>query len=130
MELTSVGLADAGAARDDDHSFGENRLQRLALAGRKRLVRSLLAPCNRLLKVDGRIERLPFRQTPDPCRNSLFRFSEMGQEGQRLALDLFEQQGAACSTVACGTSSSFTAASFSFAKGTAQWPSEVASSKP
>jgi hypothetical protein len=62
-------LADAGAARDHDHAVGENRLQRLALAGRKRLARSLLAPRNRFLEVNRRIGRLLLRQTPDPCRD-------------------------------------------------------------
>ena len=90
------GLADARPARNHDHPFGENRLQRLALAGRKRLARSLLAPRNCLLKVDRWIGRLPFRQTPDPQRNALFRLPEMRQEDQRLTLDLFQQQGAAC----------------------------------
>ena len=85
------GLPDTRASRDHNHPIGEGRLQRLALARRKRHARSILAPRDCLLKVNRRIERLPLRETLDLRRDPLFRLSEVGQEDQQLTLNLFQQ---------------------------------------
>ena len=85
------GLAHAGTAGDDGDAAGQNGLQRLPLAWRQRLAGLLLAPCNGLFEVDRRIGRTGSRQPPDLGCNAFLRFSQVGQEDQRLAFDFFEQ---------------------------------------
>ena len=51
-------LAHAGTSGDDHDPVRENRLQRLALAGGKQLARAPLAPRDRLVEINQRIDRL------------------------------------------------------------------------
>ena len=54
-------LAHARSAGDDYDPIAENRLQRLALAGSQRLPSPALAPRDRLLEINRRIDQLLFR---------------------------------------------------------------------
>jgi hypothetical protein len=89
-------FAHTWAPRDDHGTFGENRFQRIALAGSKRLARPPLAPCDRLFAINRRVDRRCTCQPLDPCRDAFLRPPEMRQEDQGLAVDLLQQQRAAC----------------------------------
>ncbi len=85
-------LAHARSSRDDHDPVRQNRLQRLALAGGERLARLPLAPRDRLVEINRRIEGCHPAKALDLCRDALFRLPQVRQEDQRLAVDLLQQQ--------------------------------------
>jgi hypothetical protein len=72
----------------------ECRFQCFPLAGCEHLASPLLAPRDRLLEIDGGIERCHSRKRFDLCRDALFRPPQVRQEDQTLTVDFLQQQGA------------------------------------